>query len=91
MQISRTIFTSEVNTLFESLKLNNLNNHYIIAGDLNARHPSWGDVHHHYKEVKLYNWNTNTSHIFKARHMSPNKPTYNDSHLDHVIFTNRNY
>ena len=49
----RNIFTNELNQLFSSLKLNNLDNYFIVAGDLNARQISWGDVNSNYKGFLL--------------------------------------
>lgn len=38
-----TAYKSEFTSLFENLNINNLNNYYIIVGDLNAKHIAWSN------------------------------------------------
>ena len=40
---SRNLFIQELEKLFHTLKLDKSDNYYVLAGDLNAKHPSWGD------------------------------------------------
>lgn len=68
-------FIDELNHLFNFLKLNDPNVYYIIAGDLNARHQSWGDRINNKRGRYLVNWK-NTVTQFKARFLHPAEPTY---------------
>ena len=58
-------FINELNYLFQKLNLNNHNNYYILAGDLNARHKRWGDRDINCKGRLLNNWYEDNSINFK--------------------------
>lgn len=49
-------FISYLSHLFDSLKLQNINNYYIIAGDLNAKHESWGNTVNNQRGESLRCW-----------------------------------
>jgi len=38
-------FNEEFNHLFNTLDLSNINNFYLIAGDMNARHENWKNTY----------------------------------------------
>lgn len=73
----KRIFITEFEHIFENLKLNNTNNYYIIAGDLNARNISWGDRSNNFKGNLLKDWLDNPQNIkFKIKTYIPNSPTF---------------
>ena len=47
---------SDLNIIFNSLKLNEVNNFYILIGDLNARHHTLGDSTVKNNGIELTNW-----------------------------------
>lgn len=53
---NKSSFITELNSLFSALKLDHNNVYYIIAGDYNARHPSWGDQIHNPRGNYLHRW-----------------------------------
>ena len=87
----RNIFINELNELFISLKLDDLNNYYIIAGDLNCRQVSWGDTASNYKGHFLNEWETRSAHLYKAQLYTPHAPTFpsSGSYLDLSIIDSR--
>lgn len=40
----RTSFTSELQDIFLELKLDSINNYYLLTGDLNTKHAFWGTL-----------------------------------------------
>ncbi|KOC58596.1 RNA-directed DNA polymerase from mobile element jockey, partial [Habropoda laboriosa] len=49
-------FMTELNSLFQGLGLHKSNNYYILAGDLNAKHESWGNTINNNRGVALNKW-----------------------------------
>ena len=85
------VFVDELNNLFKKLKLNDLNNYYIIAGDFNARQVSWGDVNSNYKGHLLAEWISQKAHEHKACLYLPSAATFPSagSFLDLSIIDSR--
>lgn len=69
-------FNVEFQQLFESLKLNNSNNYYIIAGDLNAKHTNWHNDSNNQKGLFLNNWLLNNFAEFRATLYSSEQPSF---------------
>lgn len=46
----------DINKFFEFLDLHNLNNYYLLSGDLNCRHTDWGNPIGNHKGNKLEEW-----------------------------------
>lgn len=72
----RRMVIDEINHLFESLKLYYSDAYYIIAGDLNALHKSWGDRDTNQRGRYLKQWETSHNIRYKLRVLTPIAPTY---------------
>nr|XP_034178590.1 uncharacterized protein LOC117603495 [Osmia lignaria] len=68
-------FIEELNNLCSALKLDDPNVFFIIAGDLNARHTSWGDTTHNQRGRYMASW-MNSASQFKINFLHPMEPTY---------------
>lgn len=81
------IFSDEINQLFVKLKLDTVDNYYIIAGNFNARHTAWGDSVDRRKGILLKKWIDNEGIGFKAKVIPPSQPTFpsTNSFLDLCI------
>ncbi|KOC63578.1 RNA-directed DNA polymerase from mobile element jockey [Habropoda laboriosa] len=51
-------FIPELKHLFEELHLNNTKNFYLLAGDLNAKHQTWGNTNINKRGISLHKWHT---------------------------------
>ncbi|XP_076660285.1 uncharacterized protein LOC143363606 [Halictus rubicundus] len=49
-------FTSDLNTIFDKLELHKLNNYYLLAGDLNAKHTDWHNTTNNNRGTTLNKW-----------------------------------
>ena len=88
---SRCLFTQELEHLFDTLKLEKSSNFYLIAGDLNAKHPSWGDKTFNQKGRYLKQWRERNEIKYKTKtyHSSlPNFPS-KGSYLDLAMVDSR--
>lgn len=52
----RRQFAEDLGLVFEELNLNNVDNFYILAGDLNSKHPDWLDDCANNKGLGLREW-----------------------------------
>lgn len=73
---NKIVFTEEINSLFSKLNLSNTNNHYIIAGDFNARHTDLGDKTTKARGRWLINWENNNTVIYTTKIYAPWEPTF---------------
>lgn len=64
---SKKIFIYELNDLLPCLDLNNLNNSFIQAGDLNARRKEWGDSDDNQRRKYLRNWEKDTLAKYRVK------------------------
>lgn len=80
-------FFPELNKIFESLKLSNLNNFYILAGDMNAKHNNWGNIVSNSRGRALNNWIINKSFEYRVKLLKPDQPTFprTNSFLDIML------
>lgn len=69
-------FNVELQQLFESLKLNNINNYYVLAGDLNAKHTNWLNESNNQRGLFLQNWLINNFAEFRAKLYSSEQPSF---------------
>lgn len=77
----------DLSIIFQKLKLHELNNKYIIIGDLNARHNLWGDSVNNTKGSQLNKWLNDNSFIYNSKILHSLQPTYKnaDSYIDIAI------
>lgn len=80
---SKVKFIEELDNMCKELRLDDPNVFFIIAGDLNARHSSWGDTAHNQRGRYMANWK-NTAIKFKINFLHPAEPTFprSGSYLD---------
>lgn len=80
-------FIPELNRIFSHLKLNNLENYYILAGDLNAKHTDWKNTNCNAQGLSLKNWLDKNSIKYKTKLLSSKYPSYpgGNSFLDIVL------
>ncbi|OXU17002.1 hypothetical protein TSAR_006387 [Trichomalopsis sarcophagae] len=85
------IFTNEINYLFEKLNIHSPNNYFIMAGDLNARHTSWGDIVSKTTGIMLKKWEETTGILYRTQIIPPSTPSFPsaNSYLDLCIIDNR--
>ncbi|XP_044594068.1 uncharacterized protein LOC123271737 [Cotesia glomerata] len=83
---NKKAFRDELDSLFISLKLDNTNNSFIIAGDLNTRRTDWGDTLTNERGKYLIKWEKESAPRYQAR-ISTDGPSYNpnNSYLDCCI------
>lgn len=80
-------YTADLENMFNELHLESLNNYFVLAGDLNAKHPSWGDMLANTRGNKLYQWFADNQIKFKASLLGPELPSFpsGNSFLDIVM------
>lgn len=88
---SKMEFISELNVIFEKLKLDQDSNFFILAGDFNARNEIWGDHSHNQRGIYLQRWLNNDATFFKADIYPTISPSYprSNTFLDLCIIDNR--
>lgn len=84
-------FIPNLNKIFLTLKLNLMENYYIIAGDLNAKHFMWKNLNNNLRGIQLMNWMERNSIIYKTKLLSTKLPSYprGNSFLDIVLTDTR--
>ncbi|XP_034949284.1 uncharacterized protein [Chelonus insularis] len=84
-------FINELNSLLTFLKVQHLNNYFVLAGDLNARSTEWGDHDSNLRGDYLKKWLDDDGLIFRARLIPPCEPTYTrtGTYLDLCIIDHR--
>lgn len=77
-------FSNEFNNLFKLLQLNKMENYYIVAGDLNAKHISWKNQVNNTRGNFLRNWLDEKRIYYKTNFYSSELPSYPNggSYLD---------
>lgn len=87
----RTSFTTELQDLFFELKLDSINNYYLLAGDLNAKHPLWGDLTPNTRGAALAEWYSDNRIKFRTTLLGPEVATCpaGNSFLDLVLHDTR--
>ena len=63
--------------------------YYVIAGDFNARHKSWGDDTANPRGRHLHRWLQQYGTENKCSYFAPELPTYEKSYLDHCLADSR--
>lgn len=87
----RTTDSSQFNTdfadLFRMLHLDNVNNMYVMAGDLNAKHRSWRNPVNNARGNAVYSWLMDHGMQFRSRLHHTSLPTFDrgQSYLDIAI------
>lgn len=81
----------ELQHLFESLKLDDVNNFYIMAGDLNCKHSKWGNPVNNSKGVSLNEWLSEKEIYYRCKLYASILPSYprSGSYLDICIADSR--
>lgn len=84
-------FKSEIQQLFFSLNLGNMNNYYVLAGDLNSKHSDWGNVAFNTKGNILKDWVSNNDINFKCKLYASTLPSFprSNSFIDLCIADSR--
>lgn len=77
----------ELSRLFEALDLQNVNNYYILAGDLNCKHNDWGNSINNPKGNKLKEWLLDNELNFRCKLYATCLPSFprSQSFLDICI------
>lgn len=73
---SQKEFIPELNNLFASLKLNSLDNYYILAGDLNAKHSDWKNPNNNPRGISLAKWLDKNMIKYKIKFLGTKYPSY---------------
>lgn len=74
-------FIPELSELFSTLELQNLNNYYILAGDLNAKHSDWRNYNNNPRGISLAAWLAEYSLKYRIHFLSSEYPTYPNGNL----------
>lgn len=84
-------FKEELNNLFDRLKFFELNNYYILAGDINAKHTDWKNPTNNTRGVFVRKWIIDEHLKYRCRLIGSKTPTYpdGDSFLDICIADQR--
>jgi len=80
-------FIPNIKKIFSSLELDKLENYYILAGDLNAKHTDWKNPNNNPRGISLKNWIEKNRLTYKIRLLSTKYPSYpnGNSFLDIVL------
>ncbi|CAG5075413.1 Similar to ORF1: Nucleic-acid-binding protein from transposon X-element (Drosophila melanogaster), partial [Cotesia congregata] len=73
---NKRIFIHELNDLLQRLDLNNPNNSFILAGDLNARRIEWSDSDDNQRGKFLRNWEKDTLAKYRAKIYSTEEASF---------------
>lgn len=78
---------SDLFKLFDSIGLQDENNYYILAGDLNSKHTNWGNSTNNSKGISLQNWLSEFEIDFRCKLYASTLPSYSrcGSYLDICI------
>lgn len=84
-------FIPELNKLFTKLKLENPDNYYLLAGDLNSKHSDWKNPNCNSRGLTLKHWIDNNNIMYRLRLLSTKYPSYpnGNSYLDIVLADQR--
>ncbi|KAK2577785.1 hypothetical protein KPH14_011604 [Odynerus spinipes] len=81
----------ELDSLFQKFKLDDIHTYHIIAGDLNARHISYGDAITNYRGRQLALWDSKNPPKHNFTTFPASKPTFptSGSFIDYAIVDSR--
>ena len=84
-------FTNELEELFRSLALENINNLFVMAGDLNAKHALWNNPYYNSRGLALANWVADREIDFRLSLRGTNVPTFprSNAFLDIALIDSR--
>ncbi|XP_015437834.1 PREDICTED: uncharacterized protein LOC107192981 [Dufourea novaeangliae] len=84
---NRKLFSKELFNLFSNLRLQDDNNYFIIAGDINARRIAWGDRLDNQRGRYMKQWEDSFGIAFRIRIITSSGPTFKpaNSFLDICI------
>lgn len=77
---SRALFLTELDQLFERLRLQQANTYYIMAGDFNARRKIWGDRANNQRGRYFAQWEVKQGDKFKTKILTPSQATFYPAH-----------
>lgn len=88
---NNSLFKTELLQLFHSLNLDNPNNYYIVAGDLNSKHIDWSNSSNNTKGNMLKEWLSCNEILFRCSLFASTTPSYPrcESYLDVCIADSR--
>ena len=86
-------FNKEFEEIFSTLKLDKLENYYIIGGDMNAKHTNWNNKENNSRGISLNDWINYNSITYKSKLHYTDASTYprTNAYLDFFIIDNRIY
>lgn len=78
-------FSAELSLVFDELKLNEGDNYYILAGDLNGNHPLWATANTapNPRGTNIFNWFQDNRINFKVNLIGPSEPTFASANPNH--------
>ncbi|XP_076660758.1 uncharacterized protein LOC143364146 [Halictus rubicundus] len=84
-------FTSDLITIFEKLELHKIDNFYILAGDLNAKHTDWHNISNNNRGVTLRKWLQHNEIQYKVTLLNTLLPSFpnSGSFIDICLADNR--
>ena len=87
----RLSFNKEIETLFQVLQLDDPDNYFVMAGDLNARHTSWLNQSFNTRGTFLKKWLDDNEIKYKLKLYTSSLPSYprGNSYLDLCIADTR--
>lgn len=82
---------ADLQKLFDSMNLQNSNNYYVLAGDLNCKHTDWGNTVNNTKGNSLKEWLAENEIEFRCRLYASIAPSFprSGSYLDLYIADSR--
>ena len=69
-------FLTDLTKLLTEINYTDQRNHFILAGDFNARHTNFGDCAINTRGALLSTWITNQANIFRCKLLTPAAPTF---------------
>ncbi|XP_059222549.1 uncharacterized protein LOC131996736 [Stomoxys calcitrans] len=84
-------FKNDLKRLYEYLKLDYIDNYYILGGDLNSKHSSWGNTIGNDKGVSLFDWLYENEIQYRCKLYASSSPSFprSGSFLDIFIVDSR--
>ncbi|XP_076648087.1 uncharacterized protein LOC143356358 [Halictus rubicundus] len=73
---NRSLYITSLDHLYQSLKLHNNNNYYIIAGDLNTKRKDWGDRTNNQTGRYFKKWENEHNLTYRLNTITTTTPTY---------------
>ena len=69
-------FVNDLNRLLHEIDFSNLHKHFVLAGDFNARHQSFGDSTHNTRGALLSNWLADHCMTHRCKLLTAAEPTF---------------